>query len=415
MTVASDPYSVPLETIDMSDPDLHLHGLEHVYFERLRKEAPVHHFHSEAYGPFWSLSRYDDIIEIDKNHKDWSSDHKNGGHVLGYELWFNDESGLHWPMFLAMDRPKHDVQRKAVSPAVAPDNLKNMEASIRKSADEILDSLPENEPFNWVEDVSIELTTRTLATLFDFPMAERKRLTRWSDYSFATPGDGLIDNWDERTEVMMEMKDVFEQLRAERKGKSGGFDLISMIANPIDGADLSPEEYMGNVILLLVGGNDTTRNSLTASAFGLHRFPDENIKLRENPDLIPSFCSEAIRWHTPLPQMKRTALRDMEIQGHKITEGEKVVMWYISGNRDETKFDKPHDFIIDRPNVRNHMAFGFGLHRCVGNRLAELQLRIAWEGVLKRFKSVELDSNPVRVRSNAINGYTDMQVRVKRH
>jgi cytochrome P450 len=415
MDIQNDPYSVPLESIDMSDPDLHHRGLEHVYFERLRNEAPVHYYDSATYGPFWSLSRYEDIIAIDKNHRDWSSDHKNGGHVLGYELWFNDESGLHWPMFLAMDRPKHDVQRKAVSPVVGAENLKNLESGIRQSADEILDSLPDDEPFNWVESVSVELTTRTLATLFDFPMEERHRLTRWSNYAFATPGDGLIDSWDERTAVMMEMKEVFEQLREERKHKAGGFDMISMIANPIDGADLSPEEYMGNVILLLVGGNDTTRNSLTASALGLNRFPAEDKKLRDNPELIPSFCSEAIRWHTPLPQMKRTALNDMEVGGQKVREGEKVVMWYISGNRDENIFDKPHDFIIDRPNVRNHMAFGFGLHRCVGNRLAELQLRIAWEGILKRFKSVELVNDPVRVRSNAINGYSDMQVRVKRY
>jgi len=274
--------------------------------------------------------------------------------------------------------------------------------------------LPENEPFNWVERISIELTIQTLATLFAFPMEERADLTRWSNYAFATPGDGLIDSWDERRAVMMEMKERFERLREERKNKPDGFDMISMIANPIDGAALSSEEYMGNVILLLVGGNDTTRNSMTASVLGLNRFPEQNRKLRDNPTLVPSFCSEAIRWHTPLPQMKRTALRDMEIRGQKIREGEKVVMWYISGNRDEDVFDNPHDFIIDRPNVRNHMAFGFGLHRCVGNRLAELQLRLVWEGILKRFKDVEMVSDPVRVRSNAINRYSDMQVKVRR-
>lgn len=415
MNIHPDPYSVPLESIDMSDPDLHQQGLEHVYFQRLREESPVHHYTSEVYGPFWSLSRYEDIIAVDKNHRDWSSDHANGGHVLGYELWFNDEAGLHWPMFLAMDPPKHDVQRKAVSPVVAPPNLVKMSAGIEHSIDEILDGLPEDEPFDWVERVSVELTTRTLATLFDFPMDERRQLTRWSDYAFATPGDGLINSWDERSAVMMEMKDVFETLRAERRNRRDGFDMISMIANPIDGADLSPEEYMGNVILLLVGGNDTTRNSLTASVLGLNRFPAEEVKLRANPDLIPGFCSEAIRWHTPLPQMKRTALRDMEIRGQRISAGEKVVMWYISGNRDESVFERGHDFIIDRPNVRNHMAFGFGLHRCVGNRLAELQLRKCWEGVLKRFKSVLVESGPVRVRSNAINGYSDMIVRVKRY
>ena len=413
MDISTDIEKVSIDAIDVSDPDIWLRDEQHLYFERLRKESPIHYYDSDEYGPFWSLTRYQDIMTVNKNHKDWSSDHSNGGHVLGYENWFNESSGLYWPMFLAMDEPNHGVQRKAVSPVVSTTNLKKMESLIRENVIDILDSLPEKEPFDWVERVSVELTTRTIANLFDFPMKDRKLLTRWSDYAFAIPGDGLIQDWSERASVMMEMKEVFEDLREERRKKQG-YDLISIIANPIDGAELSSEEYMGNVILLLVGGNDTTRNSMTASVLGLSRFPTEYEKLKENHHLIPSFCSEAIRWHTPLPQMKRTALRDVEVGPKRIAKGEKVVMWFISGNRDESVFQKPHEFIIDRPNIRNHMSFGFGLHRCLGNRLAELQLRLIWESALEKFESVEMLSEPSRIRSNAIHGYTDMLVQVKR-
>ena len=415
MSISTDPYSVPLESIDMSNPDIYQQDLQHAYFERLRKEAPVHYSEGSACGPFWSLTKYKDIIEVDKNHRDFSADAKNGGHVLGYENWFTTDPDLQWPMFLAMDPPKHDVQRKAVSPGVSPENLKRMEATIRKNAEEIMDSLPENETFNWATHVSIELTTRTLAIMFDFPFEERKKLTYWSDYAFSLPGDGLIETWDDRKVVMMEMKERFEQLRAERQKNPDGFDMITRIANPINGKLLSESEYMGNVILLLVGGNDTTRNSLTASVLTLNMFPEQNELLRANQELIPSFCSEVIRWQTPLPHMKRTALKDVEIRGNKIREGEKIAMWYMSGNRDEEVFERPHELVIERPNVRNHLAFGFGLHRCVGNRLAELQLKIAWEEILKRFKSVTLDGDPVRNYSHAIMGYSDLPVRVQRY
>ena len=415
MTISSNPYDVPLEAIDMSNPDIYQQALQHDYFERLRRECPVHYSEGSACGPFWSLTKYEDIIAVDSNHRDFSADAKNGGHVLGYENWFTTDPELQWPMFLAMDPPKHNVQRKAVSPGLSPDNLKRMEVIIRKDAAEIMDSLPEDETFNWVTDVSIELTTRTLALMFDFPFEERKKLTHWSDYAFSLPGDGLIETWNDRKVVMMEMKERFDQLRAERQKKSDGFDMITRIANPIDGKYLSDEEYMGNVILLLVGGNDTTRNSLTASALTLNMFPDQEALLRANQNLIPSFCSDVIRWQTPLPHMKRTALKDVEIRGQKICKGEKIAMWYISGNRDEDIFERPHELIIDRPNARNHLSFGFGNHRCLGNRLAELQLRIAWEEILKRFKSVALDGEPVRNYSHAIMGYSDLPVRVTRY
>ncbi len=414
-TAQHDPYAVPLEQIDMSNPALFEQNLARTYFERLRAEAPVHYSKGSDCGPFWSVTRFQDIIEIDKNHKLFSADSAHGGHLLGYEMWFKSDPDLQLPMIIAMDPPRHDVQRKAVSPVVAADNLKKMEAGIRSSAIEILDALPDNETFNWVERVSIELTTRTLAVLFDFPFEEQRKLTRWSDVAMSIPGDGITESWEGRKREMLEMKACFEDLWQARKTNTEGFDLVSMLATTLDENTMSPAEYMGNVVLLIVGGNDTTRNSLSGSVLAMNQFPDENRKLRENPELLANFVSEAIRWQTPVAHMKRTAMEDVEIRGKTIRKGEKVVMWYVSGNRDEDVFERPNDLIVDRPRARNHLSFGFGLHRCVGNRLGELQLRIAWEEILKRFKSVEVVGDPVRVYSNITMGYSHLPVRVERY
>ncbi|MCC5888079.1 MAG: cytochrome P450, partial [Gammaproteobacteria bacterium] len=176
-----------------------------------------------------------------------------------------------------------------------------------------------------------------------------------------------------------------------------------------------PMEFLGNIMLLIVGGNDTTRNSISGGVLALNQFPDEYAKLRANPGLIPQMVPEIIRWQTPVLHMRRTAKQDTELGGKRIRAGEKVVMWYISGNRDESVIERPDELIIDRPNVRHHVAFGFGIHRCMGNRLAEMQLRIVWEEIMARFHHVEVVGEPKRLRSNFIRGILDLPVRVHRY
>jgi cytochrome P450 len=288
-----------------------------------------------------------------------------------------------------------------------------MEPIIRERAAKILDSLPVGEPFDWVDRVSIELTTQMLATLFDFPFEERRKLTRWSDVATTIPGPGaLVETEEARQAELMECLAYFTRLWNERVDQPPRGDLISMLAHGEATRDMTPDEYLGNVILLIVGGNDTTRNSLSGGLLALNQHPGEFAKLRADPSLIASMVPEIIRWKTPLAHMRRTALSDFELGGKTIRKGDKVVMWYVSGNRDDSVIENPDAFVIDRDQPRRHLSFGFGIHRCVGNRLAEMQLRIVWEEILKRWSDIEVVEVTSRVRSSFVKGYEQMMVRI---
>jgi cytochrome P450 len=400
--VKIDPYSIPLSDIDVANPFLFSHDVHGPWFKRLRDEAPVHYCAESFFGPYWSVTGYDEIMTVDTSHDVFSSEPNI---VISDPL---DDFPL--PMFIAMDRPKHDEQRKVVAPVTGPQNLKNFEPVIRERTIDVLENLPLGEPFNWVEKVSVELTTRMLATLFDFPFEERAKLTYWSDITTAVPGMGLIESDDERKAIMLECLEYFTGLWNERVNAPPKGDLVSMLAHGEATKNMSPVEYLGNLLLLIVGGNDTTRNTMSASVLNLSNNPDQFQHLVANQELIPSMVAETIRWQTPLAHMRRTAKVDTELGGQQIKAGDKVVMWYVSGNRDESVFERPDDFIIDRPNVRKHLAFGFGIHRCMGNRLAELQLRVLWEEILKRFERIEVVGSPERSISTFVHGYTALPV-----
>ncbi|CAN5495839.1 cytochrome P450 [soil metagenome] len=396
-------YSTPLELLDPAQPELFRQDAHWALFERLRKEDPVHYTADHEFGPYWSITKYNDIMTVDTNHEAFSSE---GGITIA-----NQDGGEGpLPMFIAMDPPKHDVQRKTVSPVVSPHNLAILEPLIRERAAKILDSLPIGEEFDWVDKVSMELTAMTLATLFDMPQEDRRKLTYWSDVVTAAPGQGLIDTIEQKMQIFIEYHAYFTDLWNQRVNAPPAGDLISMLAHGEATRDMSPREYFGNIVLLTVGGNDTTRNTISGSVLALNQNPDQYKKLRENPGLIPSMVSETIRWQTPLAHMRRIATRDFEIGGKTIKAGEKVVMWYVSGNRDDEVIENPNAYIIDRERPRQHISFGFGIHRCVGNRLAELQLKIIWEEILARFPDIQVVGEPKRVYSSFVKGYESMKV-----
>lgn len=399
-----DPATVPLAEIDVSRPELMQADAHWGFFERLRKEDPVHYCANSMFGAYWSITRFDHIMEVEKNHQDFSSD---AGIVLA-----DRPEDFQTPNFIGMDPPKHDAQRKTVQGVVAPMNLAKLEGTIRERAANILDSLPVGETFNWVDLVSVELTTQMLATIFDFPFEDRRKLTYWSD--MATSGELAGGPTPEpvRRAALMECLETFTALREERVNQDPKPDLLSMLAHGKDTQNMPPMEFLGNLVLLIVGGNDTTRNSISGGVHFLNKYPEQYEKLRKDRGLIMSMVSEIIRFQTPLAYMRRTVARDLEFAGKQMKQGDRVAMWYVSGNRDEDAIENANEFIIDRERPRHHLSFGFGVHRCMGNRLAEMQLRVLWEEIMQRFRFIEQVGPEERVQSSFVRGYAELPVQV---
>ena len=419
-------YAAPLESLNPGDPAAFANEEMWWKFERLRAEEPVHYTPDEhtEHGPYWSITRWDDIIAIDTDTARFSNEVSTslalpgsnpsilrmvGPDATPAEVREAEIRGL--PSLLSMDPPAHGIHRGAVSEGVSPAALADFEPLIRERIGGILDGLPIGEEFDWVDKVSMELTAMTLATLFGYPQEDRRQLTRWSDILTTTPGPGrIVETMAEKDQAQQDFFAAFTKLIAQRSTEEPKSDFISLMAHSPHMKDFTPAEIQGDAGVLLIGGNDTTRNTLTGSVYALHLFPEQNEKLRANPALVPSMVSETIRWQTPLSHMSRRVHEDVEYGGKLIRKGDRVILWYVSGNRDDSKLDRPNEYIIDRKNPRQHLSFGFGIHRCLGNRLAELQLRLTWEEILKRFPEIKVVSEPVRNHSNFVKGYETMTV-----
>jgi cytochrome P450 len=401
---------------DVSRPQIYVEDRWQPIFKEMRATAPINKIVGTDFGDFWNITTLKAIQHVEALPDIYSSSFEHGGITLIGDEDANipEDQRVIMPMFIAMDRPKHTEERRVIAPAFTPGEMERTAVDIRRRTGELLDSLPVGKPFDWVDLVSIELTTQMLAILFDFPWEDRRKLTEWSDWA----GDVELFRTEEsrkaRLAKMYEMGAYFTNLWEERKNKGEAPDLISrMIHSPMK--DMTQLEYMGNLILLIVGGNDTTRNSMSGYAYGLHSFQDEREKLEQNPALIPNAVSEIIRWQTPLAHMRRTALQDHDLFGAPIKKGDKLGLWYISANRDESIFDNADKLIVDRENARRHLAFGYGIHRCVGARLAELQIRILLEEMAARRLRPNVLGEPERVAACFVHGYRSMQVELSKY
>ncbi len=403
--------ALPEGGINVADPKLWKNEDVLPIFEKLRREDPVHLAKNTPYGDYWSITRYDDIKYVDTANEIFSSAAELGGIVIADEI-FNADSDFQIVNFIGMDNPRHQDQRLAVQKIAASPSLKSFEDLIRERTCMVLDDLPVGEEFDWVEHVSIKLTTMMLATLFDFPFEDRAKLTRWSDVATAEEGSPLVESQEQRIAELVDCLNYFTELWNQRVNEPPRTDLVSMLAHSPATRNATPLEYLGNLLLLIVGGNDTTRNTMSATIRCMNMFPEEAEKVRNDPSLIDAMVAEVIRWQTPLSHMRRTALVDTELGGKQIKKGDKVVMWYYSGNHEAETFPDPDQIKIGRENVRNHLSFGFGIHRCMGLRLAEQQLRILWQELLKRWDRIEMIGEPEIVESNFVNGYSKMMVRI---
>ena len=410
-----DRTASPIAPIDVSEAALYAEDRWQAPFRTLRAEAPIQYVPDSKFGPYWSVSTYKPIVQIEALPKIFSSSYEYGGITVAFFVDKLIEGEFRMPMFIAMDPPQHTGQRRTIAPAFGPSEVAAMREEVRQRTAEVLDSLPIGEPFDWVEKVSIELTTGMLARLFDFPWEERHNLTRWSD----TLGDVELlhepGGMDKRNADAYEMGAAFTQLWQSKIGQEGGSDLISIMLRSDAMKEMSEAEFIGNMILLIVGGNDTTRNSMSGFVYGLNQFPEQRAKLEADPALIPNAVSELIRWQTPLAHMRRTVLEDTEVDGVHMKKGDKVVLWYLSANRDESVFEDGDSINVERENARRHLSFGYGIHRCVGARVAELQLTTLLEEMGKRRLRANVLAEPDRVAASFVHGYKSLQVELSRY
>ncbi|HMN52949.1 MAG TPA: cytochrome P450 [Sphingopyxis sp.] len=394
--------------VDVSDIALYVDDKWHAPFARLRADMPVSWCPDSPYGGYWSVATHALVQAGELDPPTFSSSGENGNIVIADPP---PQSNL--PNFIAADPPVHTAQRRVISPAFSPSQMSEREKTVKQRTRELFDGLPVGETFDWVESVSVPLTIGMLCILFDFPWEERHDLKRWSDYGGNVSPETATEEY--RAEWMAQMQAMLARFDAEfaaRKALPPSDDLLSRMVHSEAMGNLSPMERLANIALLIVGGNDTTRNSMSGLVEALHRFPGELDRPRADRTLIPNAAQEIIRWQSPVTHMRRTCTRDVELGGQQLRKGEKVILWYISANRDESVFADADVFDVGRENARRHVAFGHGIHRCVGARLAEIQLCTLIEEIVARGIRIAPQGPAERLPSPFLHGFTHMPVRV---
>ncbi|MEO9469084.1 cytochrome P450 [Parasphingorhabdus sp.] len=396
-----------ISSADVSEADLYVEDRWQAPFAALRRDMPVSYCPESPYGPYWSVVTLDLIQKVELDPDVFSSASHLGGITITEGI-----GEAEFPNFIAMDKPKHTAQRKVVQPAFNPSEMARREKEIRDRTRQLLHELPVGETFDWVEEVSIKLTIGMLCILFDFPWAERHDMKRWSDWASEVTPDQSEERRQLFFEQMFQMLSRFDQLFEARRSAPPADDLFSRIVHSEAMGNMPELERLANIALLIVGGNDTTRNSMSGFIHACQQYPDQFELLRADPSLIPNAAQEIIRWQSPVTHMRRTCTEDTELNGQHLSKGDKVILWYISGNRDETIFENPDAFDVTRENARRHVAFGHGVHRCVGARLAEIQLAILFEEILALNVRVKEVEQPERLASPFLHGFTSMPVQL---
>ncbi len=403
------------------------HTKPHEIFTQFRAEEPVAWCPEPWGGPgFWSITKYDDIQEISKLPSIFSSDARFGGITLPSQEMFRNREGVdpkarrQGPAELAqfeggrsmimMDPPEHTAHRRMVAPGFTPQTLDALRPRIRDRAVAILDSIGEAGECEFVSSVAAELPIQMLAELFDVPQENRHKLFEWSNMIIGGEDPDIAISREQVMGAYMELAGYAMQLYEARK-ESPGNDLITMLVQTeVNGEPVSVADYLSAFILLVVAGNETTRNSISGGTVALSEHPEERQKLIDDPSLLQNAVDEIIRWVHPVIYMRRTAVEDYEIRGVKIKKGDKLALWYMSGNRDEEKWDDPFSFNVSRDGPR-HLSFGYGQHLCIGWRLAEMQLSVLLEEMLARYPDIEVVSDVARMRTNFLNSIKRVQVR----
>jgi linalool 8-monooxygenase len=399
---------------DLKDPDLYRDRAPHDVFAALRREAPVY-WNPEADGAgFWALSRYADIVAVSRQPELFSSASENGGHRIFNEnevgLTGAGESAIGIP-FISRDPPSHTQYRKFIMPALAPGRLAGIEQRIAERCAALIDKVPLGETVDIVPLLSAPLPLLTLAELLDLPADLWGKLYEWTNAFVGEDDPDFRQSPEAMGTTLAEFFAFAQELFDARRARPGQ-DIATLLANAeIAGAPVPFKEFVGNLILVLVGGNETTRNSLSHSMAAFAAHPEQWDRVRADPDLLATAVREMVRHASPVMHMRRTAMADTVIGGQRIAKGDKIVLWYISGNRDEAVFADPDRFDIGRGNVQ-HVGFGTGQHVCVGSRLAEMQLRVAFRALASRVKRFEQVGQPRRFRSNFINGLKNLDLRL---